>query len=103
MAEFDTFSRHNIPVIAIIGNDGGWTQIARDQVEIFNDPVATELGYSNYHEVIDKLGGIGYEISENDDIHDVIVEAKEHAKSGNSVLINVKIGKTDFRKGSISV
>ena len=44
MAEFDTFSRHNIPVIAIIGNDGGWTQIARDQVEIFNDPVATELG-----------------------------------------------------------
>ena len=103
MAEFDTFSRHNIPVIAIIGNDGGWTQIARDQIEIFNDPVATELGYSNYHEVIDKLGGIGYEISENDDIHDVIVEAKEHAKSGNSVLINVKIGKTDFRKGSISV
>ena len=103
MAEFDTFSRHNIPVIAIIGNDGGWTQIARDQVEIFNDPVATELGYSNYHEVIDKLGGIGYEISENDDIHDVIVEAKEYAKSGNSVLINVKIGKTDFRKGSISV
>tara|TARA_Y100001970_G_scaffold82274_1_gene104204 strand:- start:3873 stop:5588 length:1716 start_codon:yes stop_codon:yes gene_type:complete len=103
MAEFDTFSRHNIPVIAIIGNDGGWTQIARDQVEIFNDPVATELGYSNYHQVIDKLGGIGYEISENDDIHDVIVEAKEHAKSGNSVLINVKIGKTDFRKGSISV
>ena len=103
MAEFDTFSRHNIPVIAIIGNDGGWTQIARDQVEIFNDPVATELGYSNYHEVIDKLGGIGYQISENDDIHDVIVEAKEHAKSGNSVLINVKIGKTDFRKGSISV
>ena len=103
MAEFDTFYRHNIPVIAIIGNDGGWTQIARDQVEIFNDPVATELGYSNYHEVIDKLGGIGYEISENDDIHDVIVEAKEHAKSGNSVLINVKIGKTDFRKGSISV
>ena len=103
MAEFDTFSRHSIPVIAIIGNDGGWTQIARDQIEIFNDPVATELGYSNYHEVIDKLGGIGYEISENDDIHDVIVEAKEHAKSGNSVLINVKIGKTDFRKGSISV
>lgn len=103
MVEFDTFSRHNIPVIAIIGNDGGWTQIARDQVEIFNDPVATELGHTNYHEVIDKLGGIGYEISENDSVNDVILEAKEKAKLGNSVLINVKIGKTDFRKGSISV
>ena len=103
LVEFDTFSRHNIPVIAIIGNDGGWTQIARDQVEIFNDPVATELGHTNYHEVIDKLGGIGYEISENDSVNDVILEAKEKAKLGNSVLINVKIGKTDFRKGSISV
>ena len=103
MVEFDTFSRHHIPVIAIIGNDAGWTQIARDQVEIFKDPVATELGYTNYHEVIDKLGGVGYEISENDDINDVIIEAKKNAKLGKSVLINVKIGKTDFRKGSISV
>ena len=94
---------HNIPLIAIIGNDGGWTQIARDQIEIFKDPVATELGYTNYHEVIDKLGGVGYEITENDEVNDVIIEAKENAKLGKSVLINVKIGKTDFRKGSISV
>ena len=45
----------------------------------------------------------GYEISENDDINGVIIEAKEKAKLGKSILINVKIGKTDFRKGSISV
>ena len=103
MIEFDTFYRHKIPLIAIIGNDGGWTQIARDQIEIFKDPVATELGYTNYHEVIDKLGGVGYEITENDEVNNVIIEAKENAKLGKSVLINVKIGKTDFRKGSISV
>ena len=24
--------RHKLPVIAIVGNDAGWTQIARDQV-----------------------------------------------------------------------
>ena len=103
MIEFDTFYRHKIPLIAIVGNDGGWTQIARDQIEIFKDPVATELGYTNYHEVIDKLGGVGYEITENDEVNNVIIEAKENAKLGKSVLINVKIGKTDFRKGSISV
>ena len=103
LIEFDTFVRHKIPVIAIIGNDGGWAQIARDQVEIFKDPVATELGYTRYHEVIDSLGGIGYEILDNNDIYDVINKAKENAKAGKSVLINVKIGKTDFRKGSISV
>ena len=44
-----------------------------------------------------------HEILENDSIDDVILEAKEKAKLGKSVLINVKIGKTDFRKGSISV
>ena len=53
--------------------------------------------------MIDKLGGVGYEITENDEVNNVIIEAKENAKLGKSVLINVKIGKTDFRKGSISV
>ena len=28
LSEFDTFVRHNIPVIALVGNDAGWTQIA---------------------------------------------------------------------------
>ena len=59
MVEFDTFVRHKIPLIAIIGNDSGWTQIARDQVEIFKDPVATELGNTKYHEVVAALGGQG--------------------------------------------
>ena len=30
-------------------------------------------------------------------------KAKELAKSGKSVLVNVRIGKTNFRKGSISM
>jgi acetolactate synthase-1/2/3 large subunit len=34
LAEFDTFVRHNIPVIAVVGNDAGWTQIAREQVKM---------------------------------------------------------------------
>ena len=36
IAEFDTFTRHNIPVIAVVGNDAGWTQIAREQVELLH-------------------------------------------------------------------
>jgi len=31
------------------------------------------------------------------------LQAKSDAKMGIPVLINVRIGKTDFRKGSISV
>jgi hypothetical protein len=32
VAEFDTFVRHKLPVIALVGNDACWAQIARDQV-----------------------------------------------------------------------
>ena len=35
--EYDTFVRHGIPVIGVIGNDSCWTQIARDQVPLFDD------------------------------------------------------------------
>ena len=34
LAEFDTFVRHGIPVIAVVGNDAGWAQIAREQVKM---------------------------------------------------------------------
>ncbi|MEI7764190.1 MAG: thiamine pyrophosphate-binding protein, partial [Comamonadaceae bacterium] len=34
LVEFDSFVRHGIPVIALVGNDAGWTQIAREQVKM---------------------------------------------------------------------
>ncbi|HXU46601.1 MAG TPA: thiamine pyrophosphate-binding protein, partial [Thermoanaerobaculia bacterium] len=33
LAEFDTMARHGAPVLAIVGNDASWSQIAREQVE----------------------------------------------------------------------
>ena len=32
VAEYDTFARHGVPIIALVGNDAGWTQIEREQV-----------------------------------------------------------------------
>ena len=34
LAEFDTFLRHNLPIIAVVGTDASWAQIAREQVEM---------------------------------------------------------------------
>ena len=59
LIEFDTFIRHKIPVIAIIGNDGSWSQIARGQVEILKDPVSTKLNQTKYHLAVEALGGVG--------------------------------------------
>jgi len=103
LQEFDTFVRHQVPVIAVIGNDAGWTQIARDQVEIFGDDVATVLERSDYHLVAEAFGAKGFLLDKTEDIDRVLKEAKQAAGEGHPVLINALIGQTDFRKGSISV
>ena len=35
--------RHNLPIIAVIGTDASWAQIAREQVNIFGTALGTEL------------------------------------------------------------
>lgn len=103
LSEFDTFARHGVSVIALVGNDAGWTQIAREQIEIFNDPVATELEHTDYQDSAIGLGGVGYKITDPELIPEVLAQAKEDAAAGKPVLVNAIIGKTDFRKGSISM
>ena len=103
LAEFDTYARHGLPVIALIGNDAGWTQIAREQVEILEDDTAVVLEYSDYHVVAEGYGGVGLKLDRPEDVGKVLRQAQEIARSGRPVAINCWIGKTDFRKGSISM
>ena len=103
LAEFDTFVRHGLPVIAVVGNDAGWTQIAREQVEFLGDDTAVVLRHSDYHVVAEGYGGKGLRVDRMEDVPAVVEEAKRIARGGTPVLINAILGKTDFRKGSISM
>ena len=103
LQEFDTFVRHKLPVIAVVGNDAGWTQIARDQVAVLKDSVATVLRHTDYHRVAQGYGGQGLEIRSEEEIDDVLAKARKLAAEGHPVLINLTLAPTDFRKGSISV
>ncbi len=103
LAEFDTFVRHKLPVIAIVGNDASWQQIAREQVDMLGSPIGTNLANTAYHEVAIGYGGKGYAVEDPNELESVLLQAKEDARNGHPVLVNVRIGKTDFRKGSISV
>lgn len=103
LAEFDTFARHGIPVIAVVGNDGGWTQIAREQVEIFGTALGTELRRTDYERVAEGYGGGGLRIERADQVEQILQEAKSIARQGKPVLVNVLLDKTDFRKGSLSM
>ncbi len=103
IAEFDTFVRHGLPVIAVVGNDASWQQIARDQVVLLEDDVGTVLARSDYHRVAEGFGAKGLLVERVEDLPRVMAEAKEAAAAGTPVLINAQIGKSDFRKGSLSM
>ena len=103
LAEFDSFARHNIPVIAVVGNDAGWSQIARDQVKILHDDIGTVLERSDYHEVAAALGGQGVLLQQAEHVGSSLEQARQAAASGAPVLLNVWLDKTDFREGSLSV
>ncbi|MCG8353882.1 MAG: thiamine pyrophosphate-dependent enzyme [Chloroflexales bacterium] len=103
LVEFDTFARHQIPVIAVVGNDAGWTQIAREQVEILKDDVGTVLDYTAYHRAAAELGAAGFALEDPELVPDVLQKARYAAADGRPVLVNAILGKTDFRKGSLSM
>ena len=103
LAEFDTFSRHQIPVIAVVGTDAAWAQIAREQTELLGDAVATQLGRTNYQAVAEGFGGAGLLVSAPGEVVAGLLKAKALARQGQPVLVNVLIGQTAFRKGSISI
>jgi thiamine pyrophosphate-dependent acetolactate synthase large subunit-like protein len=103
LAEFDTFVRHGLPVIAVVGNDAGWTQIAREQIEILKDDVGTVLARTDYHKVAEGYGGRGLLLERGEDVPAVLQEALRLSRAGSPVLINAHLDKTEFRKGSISM
>ena len=103
LVEFDTFVRHGIPVIAVVGNDASWAQIAREQVKMFKDDVATVLARTDYHAVAQGFGAVGLVARRTEEVEAVLRQAREIARSGRPVLVNVWLDRTDFREGSISM
>ena len=104
VAEFDTYARHGCNVIALVGNDACWTQIEREQTPMFGSSTATMLSYRAYDEVARGYGGAGILVDDpNLNLQAVFEEARKQRAANRPVLINVHIGKSDFREGSISV
>lgn len=100
--EFEAMARQGIPVIALIGNDAGWTQIRRGQVEIYGAEraVATALEHTRYDKIVEACGGRGFWVEEIEELGPALDEA---FACKQPACVNVKIAKSDFRKGAISV
>ena len=100
--EFEAMARQNIPIISVIGNDAGWTQIRRGQVELYGAEraVATALEYTRYEKVVEACGGRGFWVEKLEQLGPALDEA---FACGKPACVNVKIAQSDFRKGAISV
>ncbi|MGZ8852748.1 MAG: thiamine pyrophosphate-binding protein, partial [Thermoanaerobaculia bacterium] len=61
------------------------------------------LARTDYHIAATGLGGCGLLLKDEASIEATLQEAKRIAASGRPVLVNAWIGKSAFRKGSISM
>jgi acetolactate synthase I/II/III large subunit len=100
--EFEAMVRQKIPVVAVIGNDAAWTQIRRGQVEIYGESraVATGLDFTRYERVVEACGGRGWWVDHVEQLGPALDAA---FSCGEPACVNVKIARSDFRKGAISV
>jgi thiamine pyrophosphate-dependent acetolactate synthase large subunit-like protein len=100
--EWEAMVRQKLPVVGVIGNDAAWMQIRRGQVEMYGEEraVATGLDYTRYDRVVEAVGGHGEYVESADQVRPALERA---FGAGRPALVNVKIGRSDFRKGAISV
>jgi thiamine pyrophosphate-dependent acetolactate synthase large subunit-like protein len=103
LIEFDSYVRHGLAPIAIIGNDACWAQIAREQVKMLKDDVGVRLARTDYHLAAAGLGAEGLVITRDDEIAPTLARAQALSAAGRPVLVNVHLADTDFREGSLSI
>lgn len=100
--EFEACIRQKINIVGVIGNDAGWTQIRRGQVQMYGQErsVATALSFTRYDKVVEALGGHGEYVERPEDIRPAMERA---LGAGKPAVVNIKIGSSDFRKDAISI
>ena len=86
--EFDTAVRHNLPIVAIMGNDAAWGIDRQIQLGIYGKPVATDLLPARYEQVVIGLGGYGEYVESPEDLPSAIERA---LGAGRPALLNVQV------------
>src|ERR1035437_472304 len=103
LIEFDTFTKLGLKICAIVGNNGSWEQVARDQVTLLGADTATTIPRSDYQMIAKSFGANGERTETINDFEQAIKNAMESMDKGVPYLINAIIESTSFREGSISI
>jgi acetolactate synthase-1/2/3 large subunit len=85
--EFDTFVRHGVPVVAVMGNNGIWALEKHPMEFLYGYSVAAELQPEcRYDQVVEALGGHGELVRTPDELRPALDRA---FASGKPALVNV--------------
>jgi acetolactate synthase I/II/III large subunit len=85
--EFDTFVRHGLPIVGVMGNNGIWALEKHPMEFLYGYSVAAELQpRCRYDEVVRALGGHGELVSEPGELRPALERA---FASGKPALVNV--------------
>jgi acetolactate synthase-1/2/3 large subunit len=85
--EFETMARHNLPIVAVIGNDGQWAQIKHPQKAMLGHSTAADLAPGiRYDLMAQAFGCYGELVERAEDIRPAIERA---FASGKPAVVNV--------------
>jgi len=103
--ELEAMQRQGLPVVAVIGNDAGWTQILRGQRDFYGEKriVATRLSHTRYERLCDCFGGHGEWVEATSALVPALERAFAAADAGQVAIVNVKLSQSAFRSQAISV
>ncbi|MFN0101945.1 MAG: thiamine pyrophosphate-binding protein [Bryobacteraceae bacterium] len=95
IAELDTMVRYGVPVVIIVGNDGGWGLERELQGEMQGTTTACELRRTRYDLVCQAFGGGGETIDRLDQVEPAL--ARGFAYEGPYVLnVNIRGARSPF-------
>ena len=85
--EFDSFVRHGLPIVGVMGNNGIWALEKHPMEYLYGYSVAAELQPAcRYDEVVRALGGHGELVTKPDELRPALERA---FASGKPALVNV--------------
>ena len=100
--EYHTAIRKKIPIVVVISNDQAWGMIMHSQQLRLGHhiPEGTELGWVDYHKMVEALGGFGICVEKPEDIRPALEAA---FASGKTACINVKVDPSVISPGSVAL
>ena len=86
--EFDTAVRHNLSIVAVMGNDAAWGIDRQIQLSLYGRPTATDLWPTRYDQVVVGLGGHGEYVQRPEELAPALERA---FAAERPALLNVEV------------